>query len=84
MPRTRNDAHKLIEEAMPAANVCSADFIAQGKQHGPSSACTRGPRPRSRTFWRNYLERPWRGMTISDNPQPSEFQAIAEATKDRA
>ena len=24
IPRTRNDAHKLIEEAMLAANVCSA------------------------------------------------------------
>jgi ribonuclease R len=29
VPRTRNDAHKLIEEAMLAANVCSADFIAR-------------------------------------------------------
>ncbi|HSN79249.1 MAG TPA: VacB/RNase II family 3'-5' exoribonuclease, partial [Rhodoferax sp.] len=34
MPRTRNDAHKLIEEAMLAANVCSADFIAQSKHVG--------------------------------------------------
>jgi ribonuclease R len=29
IPRVRNDAHKLIEEAMLAANVCSADFILQ-------------------------------------------------------
>jgi ribonuclease R len=34
IPRTRNDAHKVIEEAMLAANVCSADFIAQGKHPG--------------------------------------------------
>lgn len=27
-PRTRNDAHRLIEEAMLAANVCAAEFIA--------------------------------------------------------
>jgi ribonuclease R len=27
LPRTRNDAHKLIEECMLAANVCSAKFI---------------------------------------------------------
>lgn len=32
--RTRNEAHRLIEEAMLAANVCSAEFIAQGKQPG--------------------------------------------------
>ncbi|HEY2255738.1 MAG TPA: VacB/RNase II family 3'-5' exoribonuclease, partial [Variovorax sp.] len=31
VPRTRNEAHRLIEEAMLAANVCSADFIAEGK-----------------------------------------------------
>ena len=31
MPRTRNDAHKLIEECMLAANVCAADFIERNK-----------------------------------------------------
>jgi ribonuclease R len=34
IPRTRNDAHRLIEEAMLAANVCSADFIQQSKHPG--------------------------------------------------
>lgn len=33
LPRTRNDAHKLIEECMLAANVCAADFM---KRHGHS------------------------------------------------
>ena len=32
VPRTRNEAHRVIEEAMLAANVCSADFILQGNQ----------------------------------------------------
>ena len=27
IPRVRNDAHRLIEECMLAANVCAADFI---------------------------------------------------------
>ena len=27
VPVTRNDAHRLIEECMLAANVCSADFL---------------------------------------------------------
>ena len=31
VPRTRNEAHKLIEEAMLAANVCAADFIDAAK-----------------------------------------------------
>ncbi len=34
IPRTRNQAHRLIEEAMLAANVCSADFIMQSKHPG--------------------------------------------------
>ena len=82
IPRTRNDAHKLIEEAMLAANVCSADFIAQGKQHGLFRV-HEGPTPEKQDILRNYLKAMAVGMTISDNPQPSEFQAIAEATKDR-
>jgi len=32
LPRVRNDAHKLIEECMLAANVCTADFLARSKQ----------------------------------------------------
>ncbi|GAB2536171.1 ribonuclease R [Simplicispira piscis] len=82
VPRTRNDAHKLIEEAMLAANVCSADFIAQGKQHGLFRV-HEGPTPEKQDILRNYLKAMAVGMTISDNPKPSEFQAIAEATKDR-
>ena len=34
VPRPRNDAHRLIEECMLAANVCSADFIGLGKHPG--------------------------------------------------
>ena len=82
VPRTRNDAHKLIEEAMLAANVCSADFIAQGKQHGLYRV-HEGPTPEKQEILRSYLKAMAVGMSISENPQPSEFQAIAEATKDR-
>ena len=34
VPRVRTEAHRLIEEAMLAANVCSADFILQSKHPG--------------------------------------------------
>ncbi len=33
IPVVRNDAHKLIEECMLAANVCASDFLAKNKQH---------------------------------------------------
>jgi ribonuclease R len=82
VPRTRNDAHKLIEEAMLAANVCSADFIGQGKHTGLFRV-HEGPTPEKQDILRSYLKAMGVAQTISENPQPSEFQRIAEATKER-
>ena len=82
IPRTRNDAHKVIEEAMLAANVCSADFIAQGKHPGLFRV-HEGPTPEKKEILGNYLKAIGLGMSISDDPSPGEFQAIANATKDR-
>ncbi len=82
IPRTRNDAHKLIEEAMLAANVCSADFILQSKHPGLYRV-HEGPTPEKQETLRGYLKATGVGLSISDNPSPGEFQAIANATKDR-
>jgi len=82
VPRTRNVAHRLIEEAMLAANVCSADFIAQSKHVGLFRV-HEGPTPEKKDMLRNYLKACGLGMTISDDPTPGEFQQIALATKDR-
>jgi ribonuclease R len=82
IPRTRNDAHKLIEEAMLAANVCSADFILQSKHPGLYRV-HEGPTPEKRETLSNYLKATGVGLSISDDPSPGEFQAIAAATKDR-
>jgi len=82
VPRTRNVAHRVIEEAMLAANVCSADFIAQSKHQGLYRV-HEGPTPEKKEILRNYLKASGIGMSISDDPKPGEFQAIAQATKDR-
>jgi ribonuclease R len=82
VPRVRNDAHKLIEEAMLAANVCSADFILQSKHPGLFRV-HEGPTPEKIDLLRGYLKATGVGMSVSDNPKPAEFQAIAEATKER-
>jgi ribonuclease R len=82
IPRTRNDAHKLIEEAMLAANVCSAEFISQSKHPGLFRV-HEGPTPEKQELLRNYLKAVGVGLSISDDPKPSEFQQIADATKDR-
>jgi ribonuclease R len=82
IPRTRNEAHKLIEESMLAANVCAADFIAQAK-HGSLFRVHEGPTAEKRIALQAYLRALGIGMGISDSPLPSEYQAIAAATKDR-
>ena len=82
IPRTRNEAHRLIEEAMLAANVCSADFIAQAK-HPALYRVHEGPTPEKKVTLQNYLKALGLGLTVSDDPKPREFRAIAEATKDR-
>ncbi len=82
VPRTRSVAHRVIEEAMLAANVCSADFIAQSKHPGLFRV-HEGPTPEKKEILQNYLKVTGLGMTISDDPSPGEFQAIAVATKDR-
>ena len=82
IPRTRNDAHKLIEEAMLAANVCSADFISQSK-HAGLFRVHEGPTPEKIEILRSFLKVLGVGLSVSDDPTPSEFQAIAKATKDR-
>ncbi|KWT85184.1 3'-to-5' exoribonuclease RNase R [Variovorax sp. WDL1] len=82
VPRTRNEAHRLIEEAMLAANVCSADFIAEGKHPGLYRV-HEGPTPEKKEILRGYLKAMGVGLSITDDPRPGEFQAIAEATKER-
>jgi ribonuclease R len=83
VPRTRNDAHRLIEEAMLAANVCAADFIAQLK-HPALYRVHEGPTPEKRVTLQTYLRLLGLGLSISDEPVPREYQQIAQATKDRA
>ena len=82
VPRVRNEAHRLIEEAMLAANVCSADFIQQG-QHPGLFRVHEGPTPEKKDILRNYLKALGIGMGLSEDPHTSEFQKIAQATKDR-
>ena len=68
---------------MLAANVCSADFIERAK-HASLYRVHEGPTPEKKTLLQNYLRALGLGLSISDDPKPAEFQAIAAATKDRA
>ncbi len=82
VPRTRNEAHRLIEETMLAANVCSAEFIA-GAEHPALYRVHEGPTPEKRLALQNQLKALGIGMHLSDDPKPGEIQAIAQATAGR-
>jgi ribonuclease R len=82
VPRTRNVAHRLIEEAMLAANVCSADFIMQSKNAGLFRV-HEGPTPEKLEALRAYIKALGLGISLSETPKPGDFQSIAQSTKDR-
>lgn len=80
--RVRNDAHRVIEEAMLAANVCAAEFIAHAKKVGLYRV-HEGPTPQKLDMLRQYLRQMGVSQTLPEEPQPSDVQAIAQATRDR-
>lgn len=82
VPRVRTEAHRLIEEAMLAANVCSAEFIAQGSHHGLFRV-HEGPTPEKLETLRQYLKLLGVGQTVGDEPKPRDFQTLAHSTQDR-
>jgi ribonuclease R len=83
VPRTRNEAHRLIEEAMLAANVCAAEFIAAAN-HPSLYRVHEGPTPEKRVALQAQLRALGLvGVHLSDEPTPGEIQAIAQATAGR-
>jgi len=82
VPRTRTDAHRLIEESMLAANVCAAAFISQA-EHPSLYRVHEGPTPEKRVALQAYLRALGLGLHISDEPTPGEMQAIGQATQGR-
>jgi ribonuclease R len=82
VPRTRTEAHRLIEETMLAANVCAAEFI-ESHKHPALFRVHEGPTPEKRLALQNALRSLGISASLSDDPKPAELQAIAEATRDR-
>ena len=82
VPRTRTEAHRLIEEAMLAANVCSAEYIAAA-EHPCLYRVHEGPTPEKRLSLQNQLKALGLNVHLSDEPTPGEIAAIAQATHGR-
>jgi ribonuclease R len=82
VPRTRTEAHRLIEEAMLAANVCAAEYIAQA-EHACLYRVHEGPTPEKRIALQAQLKALGVGVHLSDAPTPGEMAAIAKSVEDR-
>lgn len=81
-PRVRNDAHRIIEEAMLSANVCAADFIQKAKHPGLFRV-HEGPTPEKLEILRNYLKAMGVPNHLSDEPTPSQYEEISVAVRER-
>ena len=82
VPVVRNDAHKLIEECMLAANVCAAEFLLKNK-HTALFRNHLGPTPENLATLREQLGLLGLQLGGGDNPSPKDYAALAEQFKGR-
>lgn len=82
LPRVRNDAHKIIEECMLAANTCAADFVARAR-HPALFRIHEGPTPERLEKLRNFLKT--LGLTLDggDNPHGTDYAKLAKQIRER-
>ncbi|QEY24614.1 ribonuclease R [Neisseria animalis] len=82
VPVVRNDAHKLIEECMLAANVCAAEFLLKNK-HAVLFRNHLGPTQEKLTALREQLGLLGLHLGGGDSPTPKDYAKLAEQFKDR-
>jgi ribonuclease R len=82
LPRTRNDAHRLIEECMLAANVCAADFMERHKHHGMYRIHA-GPTEEKLNQLRTFLKQLSLSLGGGTSPTASDYAALMEKIKGR-
>lgn len=82
VPVVRNDAHKLIEECMLAANVCAAEFLLKNK-HTALFRNHLGPTPEKLATLREQLGLLGLQLGGGDNPSPKDYAVLAEQFKGR-
>ncbi|WP_372340609.1 ribonuclease R [Neisseria polysaccharea] len=83
VPVVSNEAHKLIEECMLAANVCAADFLLKNK-HTALFRNHLGPTPEKLATLREQLGLLGLQLGGGDNPSPKDYAVLAEQFKGRA
>jgi ribonuclease R len=82
LPRTRNDAHRLIEECMLAANVCAADLLARNKHPGVYRVHA-GPSKEKLNQVRTFLKQMGLHLGGGDTPAASDYAELIPKIKMR-
>ena len=82
VPVVRNDAHRLIEECMLAANVCASDYLQEKKQ-----ACLyrvhEGPTPEKLDALRQFLKEFGLELPGGEEPHAKDYAKLVEKIKVR-
>ncbi|OJZ16714.1 MAG: ribonuclease R [Thiobacillus sp. 65-29] len=82
VPVIRNDAHRIIEECMLAANVCASDFLHTHKQPALYRV-HEGPTVERLTALREFLAEFGLDLGGGDKPHAREYAALLDRIKDR-
>ncbi|MYN40754.1 ribonuclease R [Duganella sp. FT109W] len=82
IPRTRNDAHRLIEECMLTANVCAADLLIRNKHPG-TYRIHATPSGEKLKQVRSFLKQVNLNLGGGDKPAAGDYAALMREIKGR-
>ncbi|MFO1414962.1 MAG: ribonuclease R [Burkholderiales bacterium] len=83
VPAPRNDAHKLIEECMLAANVCAADHLTNHPHPALYRVHDRPP-PDKLNALRDFLAASALRLPGGEEPTPADFAKLLDQVRERA
>jgi len=82
VPETRNDAHRLIEECMLAANVCASEFL-QKHEHPALYRIHEGPTPEKLAKLREFFAEFGLQLGGGEEPRASDYARLLEKIQGR-
>ncbi|ELX13905.1 ribonuclease R [Janthinobacterium sp. HH01] len=82
IPRTRNDAHRLIEECMLTANVCAADLLIRHKHPG-TYRIHASPTAEKLKQVRTFLKQVNLSLNGGDKPTAGDYAELMRQVKQR-
>ncbi|MEP6657586.1 MAG: ribonuclease R, partial [Betaproteobacteria bacterium] len=82
VPVVRNEAHRLIEECMLAANVCTAEFLSQHEQPALYRV-HEGPTPEKLALLKEFLGSSALSLGGGDDPTAADYAQLLERIRPR-